>query len=157
MELPDVWQRFTGQPLSAPRTMELAIERDLFPFLPGSPALRITQLMIFFSAPAATTDGFRPAADQRIGLIVTRPAGMQGPGCPGAEQLVDCVASAEWPGLFHGVARVDITPVAAPGVAPVVTLKVPAETGVVDDLFVVFVYEMKAPRVSRRAAIAAST
>lgn len=157
MELPDVWQRFTGQPLSAPRTVALAIERDLFPFLPGSPALRITQLIIFFSAPAATTDGFHPAADQRIELIVTRPAGMQGPGCPGAEQLVDCVASAEWPGLFHGVAGVDITPVAAPGAAPVVTLKVPAETGVVDDLFVVCVYEMKTPQVSRRAAIAAST
>jgi hypothetical protein len=157
MELPDVWQRFTGQPLSGPRTVQLPIERDLFPFLPGLPALRITQLIIFFSAPAATTDGISPAADQMIGLTVTRPAVMQGSGCPGEEQLVDCVASAEWPGLFHGVARVDITPVAAPGAAPVVTLKVPAETGVVDDLFVVCVYEMKTPRVSRRVAIAATS
>jgi hypothetical protein len=157
MELPDVWQRFTGQPLPGPRRMELPIERDLFPFLPGLPALRITRLLIFVSAPAAATNGIRPSADQTIALTVARPAGMQRGACMGPEQRVDCVASAEWPALLQGVAEVDITPAAAPAAAPIVTLKVPAETGVVDDLFVVCVYEMKAPRGSRRAAIAAAS
>jgi hypothetical protein len=153
MELPDVWQRFTGQPLTAPRTAELAIERDLFPFLPGQPDLRITRLLVFFSAPAAASDGITPAADQTIELTVTRSAASCS-SCPSSVQLVDCAASAEWPGLFYGVAEVDIAPVAAPGVAPVVTLKVLGETGEVDELFIVCLYERRAP-VVRRAAIAA--
>jgi hypothetical protein len=153
MEMPDVWQRFTGQP-TGPRTAELAIDRDLFPFLPGQPDLRITRLQVFFVAPAATTDGIAPAADQTIELTVARPP-TACTACPTTVQLVDCVASAEWPGLFHGVAEVDVMPVAAPGVAPVVTLKLPAETGAVSDLFVVCMYERKAP-TSRRAIAAVS-
>ena len=103
-EFPDAWELFreglSGRRPS--RELRIRLRRNLFPYVPGRRELHITGLALFFEAPAPNPRGchtlefmkgdedesFRE--EEREGEITT----------------ICCMASAEWPGFYHGVHRV---------------------------------------------------
>ncbi len=102
-DMPDIWQIFqaaaTGKRL--PRQFSLRLKRNMFPFLPSARQLVIDRIDILFDAP-----GTEPGAnliveflenehkDERINFGEEREEG----------EVTDirCVASVEWPDLYHG-------------------------------------------------------
>ncbi|RFS81970.1 insecticidal toxin complex protein [Actinomadura spongiicola] len=92
-DLPDDWHR-----LQTPgRPWPLRLPRELFPYVPGGCDLRITRMDLFIEAADPGCRSVLPV------LFTPR----QGEG-PCADVPVDCVASADWPCLFHGVLDTDL-------------------------------------------------
>ncbi|MFD7131992.1 neuraminidase-like domain-containing protein [Streptomyces sp. NPDC059894] len=91
-DLPQAWSAFRLGGEDEERRLPLRLSRAMFPFLPGDRALRIRRLEFFFEAGRA-----RPS--------LHRPVRFRPPGRPRAEEFedVECVASRDWPDLFHGV------------------------------------------------------
>jgi hypothetical protein len=160
MELPDVWHRLIGQPAGEDKTLELTFDRDLFQFLPGQPDLRITRLEFLFAAIDAVDDGVTTPAT--VTVMLTLPMkdddDDHDEDCPGATRPVDCVVSAEWPGLYHGAVLVDIEPigvnVAAP---PTITLQFPGSAGAISRLFVLAYYDTHTAGASGQATMPPAT
>jgi hypothetical protein len=103
-ELPDAWSRFqAGVPERRKRELDVHLERRLFPFLPGHREVHATRLELLFAAPDA-----EPSAHHIVEFLLGH-----GPDRPrdgdfdGRVLAVPCVASERWPGLFHGVLRLD--------------------------------------------------
>jgi hypothetical protein len=141
MELPDQWHRFIGQPADHPKVLDLSLDRDLFQFLPGQPDLRVRRMEILLSAPDARQDGVchpaRLTVELARGEVHGSAVAFEGPA-----QLIDCVASTEEPGLYHGVAAVELAPTTSHGTAPIAQLTFPTQAGAVDRLFVGCLYEV---------------
>jgi hypothetical protein len=145
-ELPDVWHAFSAMPPSTTRAMELELTRDLFPFLPGQPELRVTGLEMLLE----TSRNAKRAADTRP-AHVTLELGLpdahdcdHDDDCPGATRLVTCAASAEWPCLYHGATSVTLGPIAIHrDGSHRITLTVPAGVGRIERLFLVCNYEAR--------------
>ncbi|MEU5402910.1 neuraminidase-like domain-containing protein [Streptomyces sp. NPDC005963] len=93
------WQDFRSGDRhgTAGRELALRLGRSMFPFLPGGRDVRITSVEIFFEAADAT-----PGEHHLLHFTPTPEHGRSpADRCPPTE--VRCVASADWPGLFHGV------------------------------------------------------
>jgi hypothetical protein len=140
VEFPDAWHRFSSLPATAPRELELTLTRDFFPFLPGQPALRVRRLEILFEADGACQEP--PAAHLlELELPELRDCSHED-ACDGPTRLVQALASAEWPGLYDGVAYVSLGPITKNEHAPTVTFRFPKGVGKVGQMFVVIGYEV---------------
>jgi hypothetical protein len=81
------------------RRLPLRMNRDTFPFLPGRRAVRIHRLDLFFESPGAD-----PSASRGVDFLVGHRPGHAGDeDCDCPRLRMECVASDEWPCLFHGV------------------------------------------------------
>ncbi|WP_445282329.1 Tc toxin subunit A-related protein [Streptomyces sp. DSM 118148] len=91
-DLPQMWYTFARVAEDEERRLPLRMSRAMFPFLPGNRGLRIDRVEFFFEAECAC-----PSVHHSVRF---RP-----PGRRGAEEyeVVECVASRDWPELFHGV------------------------------------------------------
>jgi hypothetical protein len=138
-EFPDAWHRFQISTAEnhRPRQLVLRLTRSMFPFLPGCRELSITRLVILFEAPGAV-----PSAHHMVQFLTSRgtvPSGEERWQCE--EQSIDCIASAKWPCLYHGVLDVRVGPLTASGPLELGTLRFPTEVGEVARVFLFCGYE----------------
>jgi hypothetical protein len=95
-DLPDAWYRFqTGR---EERELRLQLTRSMFPYLPAHRGLRINRLEMLFEAPGAD-----PSAHHLVTFMGGGRGNLEQERCECEAQHVQCVASADWPGLYHGV------------------------------------------------------
>jgi hypothetical protein len=105
-EFPDAWAMLRGDSAARPahRQLALRMSRDMFPFLPGLCAVRIHRLDLFLEAP-----GWDPGESRWVEFLVGhRPGHAEDEDCDCRRVRVECVASDEWPCLFHGVLEVEL-------------------------------------------------
>ncbi|TYK52653.1 neuraminidase-like domain-containing protein [Actinomadura decatromicini] len=97
-DLPDDWHR-----LQRPgHRLPLRLTRELFPYVPGGCDLRVTRVELFAELDEPGCRSLLPAVfHAHHGHRPDEPCS-----CSGVP--VDCVASAEWPCLFHGVVDTDL-------------------------------------------------
>lgn len=135
-EFADMWHRFQGMPSDerSARHLPLRLNRDMFPFIPGHRELRVNRLEIFFQAPEA-----EPGAHHRVAFLVN--AGLPGDRDEETVHDVDCIASAEWPGLYHGMLDLPLGPLGQRGNHDLGTLAFPRSAGLISHVFLVCQYE----------------
>jgi hypothetical protein len=118
------------------RTWPLRLSRDSFPYLPGDCDVEVTRLELFVELDDPGCRGSLPVT------LVTRHHHEhehdEECDCPGDE--VRCVASAEWPCLFHGVADVVLRVPRRSRVRPVAVLRFPARIEEISALHLVCGY-----------------
>jgi len=112
-EFPDAWHRFRNpRPDGRPeRQLDIHMERDMFPFIPGRHNVRINRLDIFFRAPGA-----KPSTHHEVEFLIPyRDWYGEGDEAEVERHTITCVASAEWPELYHGVLELKRYPIAVHG------------------------------------------
>jgi hypothetical protein len=103
-DLSDAWQRFQGTvPVASdeqkPRALALRLSRAMFPFLPGQRPVRMRRVELWFEASNA-----KSARSHIIEFVPKRDCECK----KGSEECCEryfltCIASEDWPCLFHGV------------------------------------------------------
>lgn len=143
-ELPEAWQLF--QSCSAeqktPRQFGLRLGRNMFPFLPGHRELRINRLEILFEAPGA-----EPSAHHLVEFLVGHKIGhTKDERCECEVQSINCIASAEWPCLYHGVLDISLGPLNQGGHRDLGTFEFPPAIGEIARAFLFCGYVAAASR-----------
>lgn len=145
-EFPDVWHKFMGRAATkGARELELPLARDLFLFLPGQPNLDVTRLELLFEVASGTAEdspGEPSGQPAELPVELTLPArgGRKDDGCLQPTQIVPCMTSAEWPGLYHGSVPLSLGPVTTSEKPLCVRLKFPKEGDSLQNLFVLVEY-----------------
>ncbi len=91
---------------------------------------------------------FKHPAAITVELLPSPAAGHHDRQCPAGPKRVACAASAEWPGLYHGVADIELGPIGTRCEPPVLSIGFPAAAGPIEQLYVLCVYDAKAPHPS---------
>ncbi|MEA2343066.1 MAG: hypothetical protein QOF63_1235, partial [Thermoanaerobaculia bacterium] len=106
----DAWQIFQSQARDedCDRTLALRLRRAMFPFLPGDRPVEIQRMDLFFEASCA-----RPGNSHVVEFLAEHRHGEAE--CCCELQEIACIASSEWPCLFHGVIETTIPPLGPHG------------------------------------------
>ncbi|HEU4583744.1 MAG TPA: neuraminidase-like domain-containing protein [Polyangiaceae bacterium] len=139
LELPDVWQRLAAMAPHSRRALELRLDREFFPFLPGQPALRVTRLELLFET-AHGPGQAQPAAHIVELSLPERGDCTHDAACQGPTRLIQCAASERWPELYDGAVLLSLGPISERGAGPVLTLTFPRGAHALTDLFLVVSY-----------------
>ncbi|GCE06809.1 neuraminidase-like domain-containing protein [Dictyobacter aurantiacus] len=140
-EFPDAWHRFQSsfKQEDAPKHLGIRLSRDMFPFIPGHKELWINRLAIFFEIPEAETGQHKV-----VEFLVEH---RDGPGDGDKDDCdvyaITCVASEEWPHLYHGVLDVRSGPLAQRADRNLGIFSFPTETGVISRAFLLCGYDVK--------------
>jgi Tc toxin complex TcA C-terminal TcB-binding domain len=95
-EFPNLWHLFTTD--SKPQKhLALRLGRNMFAFIPGQRDLAINRVVILFEAPGA-----EPSAHHVVEFLAG-PSGRHVNGDKCKVESLNCIASADWPGFYHGV------------------------------------------------------
>ena len=139
-EFPDLWQRF--QTCSYDQEMggklALRLSRNMFPFIRCQRDLSIVRVDVLFEAKGAV-----PSAHQIIKFMTNdghHYLKKQWHECDVVN--VDCVASADWPCLFHGVLTLCLGPLCGNEVNELGTFMFPHDVGIVPRVFLICGYEV---------------
>ena len=138
-DLPDAWYRFQSVPTDegVRRLLGLRLGRNMFPFLPGHRELRINRLEIFFEAPET-----EPGHHQLVEFLVGQRKGHTKQDRDECKvHAIECIASDEWPGLYHGVLDLQLGPLHHIAEHDLGAFKFPSECGVVSHAFLFCGYE----------------
>jgi hypothetical protein len=117
-DFPDAWARFRAacEADDRPRELTLSLRRSMFPYLPGRPEIRVTRMALLFEAPEACEpqDCHCPCPVEKerdshtLDLVTCR---VDRHGRHDVDESdISCVASADWPDLYHGIQETDIGP-----------------------------------------------
>lgn len=138
-EFPTAWQRFQGRRPGKPSSdLVLEIGREMFLFLPGQRELSIHGFTLLLDA-----DGAEPSTHHRVEFIVGGAEHReQAPCCSSASQI-ECVGSAEWPGMYHGVHALAAPHRVKSDRHVFGTLRIPAGLGELRRVFLIVDYEVK--------------
>ena len=150
-DFPDEWYALTSrQPngweqTASARTFPLRLSRDHFPYLTGGCDAEVTRLDLYVELDEPGCRGALPVT------IVTRHIEEHERGgecrCPG--ETVSCVATAEWPCLFHGTVDVELPLPWRERARPAALLRFPCSAGEITALHVVCRYRRR-PAVRER-------
>lgn len=136
-EFPNQWQRLAA-PNVTTRQLGLELGRTLFPFLPHRGDLFVNRLAILFEV--AETTG---RARQDVEFTVARqPMRNREPACEGRPTILPCLASAEWPNLYHGVLDVRLGALSRSGNEELGTFGFPSDMGRISRVFLFCGYEV---------------
>lgn len=139
-ELPDAWQLFQHCPAdpSVPPQLGLRLSRNMFPFLPGRRDVWINRLELFFEA-----TGAEPSVQRLVEFLVGHRIGhTHGERCDCEARDIYCIASAQWPGLYHGVLDVNLGPLGQNGYRDLGTFIFPPDVGEVARVFLFCSYHV---------------
>ena len=104
-DMPEAWHQFHNhQPAhhDTSRRLPLRLSRAMFPYLPGKQDIQVNRIELFFETPCT-----QPSEHHLVEFF--EPQDKPGHHCDADD--VHCVASAEWPGLYHGVLdNIDLGP-----------------------------------------------
>jgi hypothetical protein len=104
-EFPDAWQLLQRCPVGTRKELGLRLRRSMFPFLPGRHDLSLNRLELLFEAPGA-----EPSAQRYVEFLVGPRHLHDNKDCGYAVYTIPCIASVEWPCLFHGVLDISLGP-----------------------------------------------
>lgn len=139
-EFPEAWHLFAGVKPDRPACRELGIQlgRNMFPYLPGNKRIGVWRLEILFAAPGAD-----PSAHHVVEFQEGRRSGrVMEEDCECDVRSVVCVASADWPELFHGVLDVDLGSLSTSGYHDLGVFRFPKDVGEVNDAYLFCGYRM---------------
>ena len=140
-DFPNAWHVFTDrQEADQCRQLELRFSRAMFPFVPQSPSLRVEGLHIFFEAGCATPSGFLT-----IEFLEHEPDHRHSRECRCKPRKIECVASSEWPHLFHGVLGLNDLPLESNCDLRIGSLKFPEDSPEITRLYLVAGYRRCEP------------
>ncbi len=118
-------------PEETPKELGLRLGRNMFPYLVGNRDLRINRLEILFEAPGAD-----PSAQRVVEFLVGHKIGhTHEDRCECEVQTIYCIASAEWPGLYHGVLDVQLGPLNRGGYHDLGTFRFLSDSGEISHAF----------------------
>jgi hypothetical protein len=140
-ELPDAWHRFRQphQDGQSKRQLDVRLKRNMFPFIPGRSIVRIERLDLFFQAPGA-----EPSTHHEVEFqIPYLDRYGEGEEAEVKRHNITCVASAEWPGLYHGVLDLQREPIAVHDERHVGPFRFPKHVGPVPHAFLFCGYGVK--------------
>ena len=132
-DFPDAWPHIkacSGEEMP-PRRFDLQLSRSMFPFVPIKGDLWVTRLELFFKAEDA-----EPGSHRVIKFLTgheDKHAKEDENDCEVKE--IDCVASAEWPCLYHGVLDIQLGPLCNKGCRYLGTFLIPVDIGEISDAF----------------------
>ncbi len=130
-DMPDAWRQFQVTPSRRQDTeLPLRLGATMFGYLPSEANLRVRGLDLFFEAPDAD-----PSRHQLVQFVPVGADVHSGPDdCDAAE--LRCVASADWPGLYHGVLDgIDLGPLRRGVESELGRFRFPAGVGPVSRVF----------------------
>lgn len=140
-ELPEAWHLFSEDG-GSPRQVRLKLSQNMFPFLPGHRNVSINRIGILVEAPGAN-----PSAHRVIKFVVNDGNKyLKGEWDDCDMQDIYCIASAEWPCLYHGVLDVKLGPLCADEVRDLGTFIFSCDTGTVLRAFLFCGYSATPPR-----------
>ncbi|HEX8353589.1 MAG TPA: hypothetical protein VF611_11860, partial [Pyrinomonadaceae bacterium] len=132
-EFPEAWHLFAdvSPDRAARRELGIQLGRNMFPYLPSNKRISVRRLEILFATPGAD-----PSAHHVVEFLAGWRAGrLPAEDCDTDVLSVACVASAEWPGLFHGVLDVDLESLGASGQQDLGVFRFPRDVGEVKDAY----------------------
>lgn len=99
-EMSEEWSRFVAQP--GRQRFELRLSRDMFPYLHGDRELQLRRIELYIAA-----DGASPSTHREVEFV---PAHEKH--CSHCEEEIEfqCIGGEQWPGFFHGVVDVEVSP-----------------------------------------------
>jgi Tc toxin complex TcA C-terminal TcB-binding domain len=121
-DFPDAWEQFrTACESERPRDLILRINRNMFPFVPGSPEIRIDTVALLFETPERREGPCAvpecPCPEERVCDSHTVDLTTSRVGRDGCHELEEedmlCVASEDWPELYYGVLATRLGPLAS--------------------------------------------
>jgi hypothetical protein len=140
-DLPEAWHRFQNVPTGegARRLLGLRLSRNMFPFLPGHRELRINRLELLFEAPEA-----EPSHHLLVEFLPGQRIGHRKEDRDDDDKVyaIDCIASADWPGLYHGVLDIQSGPLHHNADHDLGAFRFPRDSGVVSNAFLFCGYEV---------------
>jgi hypothetical protein len=137
-EFPDAWQILQGCATGGKthRDLGLRLNRKMFPFLPGLRNVKIHRLELFFEAPGA-----EPSASHLVKFLAGHWNGhTKEERCDCDVQNIYCIASAEWPGLYHGILDIQAKPLNQSENHSLGTFRFPHQAGEISRVFLVCGY-----------------
>lgn len=140
-EFPDAWHRFQNCSVHEKSSRQLALRlgRNMFAFLSGHRDLLITRLELFFEAPGA-----EPSTHQVVKFLPGHRLGHEHEEECECEVLdMTCIASANWPGLYHGVLDIQSELICHNGEHYLGTFKFPPCPSVFSRAFLFCCYDIK--------------
>jgi hypothetical protein len=139
-EFPDAWHRFQGSfhREEAPKHLGIRLSRDMFPFIPGHKELWVDRLDIFFEASEA-----EPGQHKVVKFLVGKGAEQRDEDRDEREvHEVTCIASDEWPDLYHGVLDIRLGPLVQRSDHDLGTFRFPPDMGMVSRAFLLCGYDV---------------
>lgn len=134
-EFPDEWRRFKSSK-SEQRRLTVPLRHGMFAFLPGSPDLGIERLVILIEA-----CGAQPSTHHIVKYLIPDPTRYEyDDDCFIGEEDIYCVASREWPDLYHGVMEHPTGHLRNKGDNSVQAFLFPSDIEDVSRVFLFFVY-----------------
>jgi len=121
-DFPDAWEVFRmGQHNGKPHELSLRLNRNMFPFLPGREEIFVNRMALLFETPEKELKLCHPVPEcpcptkehvdcHTLDLTTSR-LERQGR-CEEREADMHCVASQEWPELYHGTLDTELGPIA---------------------------------------------
>ena len=103
-EFADAWEAFHGSEKGKRPYAELPVRltRRMFPFLSGRRAVQVHRLELLFEA-----KGAKPGASRAVEFLAGEHwRHLRDGDCDCERHAITCVASAEWPDLYHGVLEI---------------------------------------------------
>jgi len=138
----DKWHQFQYSSTAAtvPQQLELWLGRHMFAFLASRPNLQINRLTLFIVAP-----GTEPSAHHLVRFLPNDQHGqMDEHRWKCDAQNIYCIASADWPGLYHGVLDIPLGPLNHEGEQHLGTFRFPPNIDSVCNIFLFCSYSVAA-------------
>lgn len=131
-ELPEAWILFDSTYGDhEPKMVRVKLSRNMFPYLPGKRAVNIHRIGLLIE-----TDGAVPSEHKTVKFVANEGQhyreGRLG-NCDSRD--IPCVASEEWPGLFHGELEVTLRSLTGDEILDVGALLLPARCGSIVQAF----------------------
>ena len=145
-DFPDTWHRFkatapASDPPDCARTLSLRMSRSMFPYLPGQRPVRMRRIELWFEA-----QGCEGVRNHEIEFVPDRACECE----DGSEECCEryfltCVASEDWPCLFHGVIEYPFPFLSDERQVTIGDFLFPEGVGVVHRAYLVCSYEAGSP------------
>ncbi|WP_437827895.1 neuraminidase-like domain-containing protein [Sorangium sp. So ce1153] len=138
-ELPDAWHAFQEASGREPlrRALSLRLTRAMFPFLSGRHNVRVRGFQLLFEGPGA-----KPSASHVVEFLVGRHGHSHGAGCDCERRFVTCVASSEWPELYHGSLQIESWSLNGDRAQELGVLQFPSAAGAIGRVFLLIDYQV---------------
>jgi|APLak6261663543_1056040.scaffolds.fasta_scaffold00218_3 hypothetical protein len=140
-ELPDAWHLFSEEE-GAHKKVRVKLSQNMFPFLSGHRDVSINQIGLLIEAPGAN-----PSTHQVVKFV--RNDGhnyLKGKWDICDMEDIACIASKDWPCMYHGVLDVQLGPLCNDETIDLGTLIFPCELGLVVRAFLFCDYSATLPR-----------
>lgn len=149
-EFPEIWQRFhvRSDDEQAPKHLVLRLGRNMFPFIRCHRDLSIVRIELLFEAAGAI-----PSAHHVVKFLVNDGQVYLKKHWDECDVInIDCVASADWPCLYHGVLNIPLGPLCGSEPLELGRFMFPCDIGVMPHVYLICGYEVT--RVDSEASLA---